>query len=52
MFYAESLEEEATRFYRVLAEHAHEARTRSAFVDLSDRERVKLRFLREVVLQG
>jgi len=52
MFYAESLEEEATRFYRMLAEHAHEAGTRSRFVDLSDRERGKLRFLREVVLQG
>jgi len=52
MFYAESLEEEATRFYRMLAEHSHEAGTRSRFVDLSDRERGKLRFLREVVLQG
>jgi len=52
MFYAESLEEEATRFYRMLAEHAHEAGIRSRFADLSDRERGKLRFLREVVLQG
>jgi hypothetical protein len=52
LFYAESLEEEASRFYRVLAEHAREAKTRSLFTDLSDRERGKLRFLREVVLQS
>ena len=52
LFYAESLEEEASRFYRMLAEHAHESRTRSLFAVLSDRERGKLRFLREVVLQG
>jgi hypothetical protein len=52
LFYAESLEEEASRFYRMLAEHAHEAKTRCLFTDLSDRERGKLRFLREVVLQG
>ena len=52
LFYAESLEEEASRFYRLLAEHAHETRTRSLLADLSDRERGKLRFLRDVVLEG
>jgi len=52
LFYAESLEEEASRFYRMLAEHAREADARSLFSDLSDRERGKLRYLREVVLQS
>jgi hypothetical protein len=52
LFYAESLEEEASRFYRLLAEHAREAKTRTFYTDLSDRERGKLRFLREVVLQS
>jgi rubrerythrin len=52
LFYAESLEEEASRFYRMLAAHARESRARKVFEELSDRERVKLRFLREVVLQG
>lgn len=52
LFYAESLEEEAARFYRQLAEHAREAELRSLFTDLSDRERGKMRFLRDVVLQG
>jgi hypothetical protein len=52
LFYAESLEEEAARFYRLLAEHAREAELRSLFTDLSDRERHKMRFLRDVVLQG
>ena len=47
-----SLEEETSRFYRMLAEHAREAQARSIFSDLSDRERGKLRFLREVVLQS
>jgi nucleotide-binding universal stress UspA family protein len=52
LFYAESLEEEAARFYRRLAEHAREAELRSLFTELSDRERGKMRFLRDVVLQG
>lgn len=52
LFFAESLEEEATRFYRMLAAHAREARTRTFFSDLSEREHERLRFLREVVLQG
>ncbi|MBI3854408.1 MAG: hypothetical protein HY293_01820 [Planctomycetes bacterium] len=52
LFYAESLEEEAARFYRVVAEHAREAEARSVFAGMSDRERGKLRFLREVVLQS
>ena len=51
LFYAETLEEEACRFYRMLAEHAREADIRSRFAELSDRERGKMRFLREVVLQ-
>lgn len=52
LFYAESLEEEASRFYRMLAEHARGTQARSFYADLSDRERGKLRFLREVVLQS
>lgn len=52
LFYAESLEEEASRFYRMLAGHARESRSRELFTDLSERERGKLRFLREVVLQS
>jgi hypothetical protein len=52
LFYAESLEEEICRFYRLLAEHAHEADVRSRLAGLSDRERGKMRYLREVVLQG
>lgn len=51
LFYAESLEEEASRFHRMLAEHAREAEARIVFSDLSERERGNLRFLREVVLQ-
>jgi len=52
LFYAESLEEEASRFYRMLAGAARESRDRSVFFDLSERERGRLRFLREVVLQS
>ena len=52
LFYAESLEEEICRFYRLLAEHARETQVRCRFAELSDRERGKMRFLREVVLQG
>lgn len=50
LFYAESLEEEASRFHRMLAEHARESGSRSLFADLSDRERGTLHFLRGVVL--
>jgi rubrerythrin len=52
LFYAESLEEEASRFYRTLAGHAREWQVREHCFDLSERERGKLRFLREVVLQS
>ncbi len=52
LFYAESLEEEASRFYRMLAEHARESSSRGLFSDLSTRERGKLQYLRGVVLQG
>jgi hypothetical protein len=52
MFLAESLEEEASRLYGVLARHAREADVRRLFQDLSERERTNLRYLREVVLQG
>lgn len=52
LFYAESLEEEASRFYRMLAEHARESKARSTFSELSEIERGRLRFLREVVLQS
>lgn len=52
LFYAESLEEEVSRFFRMLAAHAREARARSVYAELSDRGRTKLRYLREVVLAG
>jgi rubrerythrin len=52
LFLAESLEEEAARLYRTLAEHAREWRSRALFLELSECERGKLRFLREVVLQS
>lgn len=52
LFYAESLEEEASRFYRMLAAHARESRTRALLQELSERDRGNLRFLREVVLEG
>ena len=52
LFFAESLEEEVSRFYRMLAAHARETNTRTYFSDLSEREHERLRFLREVVLQG
>jgi hypothetical protein len=52
LFLAESLEEEAARLYRALAEHAPERRTRALLLDLSECERGNLRFLREVVLES
>lgn len=52
LFLAESLEEEASRLYRVLAGHARESGPRNLFSALSERERGNLHFLREVVLQG
>lgn len=52
LFFAESLEEEAARFYRALAGHAREWQARERLFDLSERERGKLRFLREVVLES
>ena len=52
LFLAESLEEEASRLYRVLAGHARESGPRNLFSQLSERERGNLHFLREVVLQG
>ena len=52
LFLAESLEEEASRLYGVLATHSRESDIRSLFQDLSERERTNLHFLREVVLQG
>lgn len=52
MFFAESLEEEAARFYRTLAEHAPDWESRQFLLDLSQDEGSALRHLREVVLQG
>jgi rubrerythrin len=50
LFFAESLEEELSRFFRMMAEHARETKFRSLCHRLSERERSKLQFLREVVL--
>lgn len=52
LFLAESLEEEASRLYRVLAGHMRESQAVRLFAGLSERERGNLHFLREVVLQG
>jgi hypothetical protein len=52
LFLAESLEEEASRFYRTLAEHASGWKSCALLGDLSERERTKLRYLREVLLEG
>ena len=52
LFFAESLEEETSRLCRVLAEHAREWPVNRLFVELSERERKNVRYLREVVLAG
>ena len=52
LFLAESLEEEASRFYRTLAEHTTGWEASALLGDLSECERTKLRYLREVVLKG
>lgn len=51
-FFAESLEEEAFRLFRVLAGHARESHATKVFSDVADRERVNFQYLRDVVLQG
>lgn len=50
LFFAESIEEEVSRFYLKLSQHAGHHPIRSRLFDLSERERGKLRHLREVVL--
>lgn len=52
LFYAESLDEEASRLFRALAGHARESRVVSMFSDLADWERENVSYLREIVLQG
>jgi hypothetical protein len=52
LFFAESLEEEASRFYRRIAELAPDWDARDFFLEMSERERLELRHLRDVVLQG
>lgn len=52
LFFAESLEEETSRLYRVLAEHAREWSINRLFVELAERERNNVHYLREVVLTG
>lgn len=52
LFFAESLEEEASRLFRALAGQAREARLTEVFSDVADRERGNFHYLREVVLQG
>ena len=52
LFLAESLEEEASSFYRKLAEHTPIWSVSNFFFSLSERERSKVKYLREVVLQG
>jgi rubrerythrin len=52
LFYAESLEEEASRFFRTLAGHARESRVVERFFELATWEHDNVSFLRDVVLQG
>ena len=51
LFLAESLEEELSRFFIALAEHAGEWRLSRLFQELAGREQRTLRHLRDVVLQ-
>jgi len=50
LFLAESLEEEISRLCRALAEHAKDWKVNRLFVELAERERNNVHFLREVVL--
>lgn len=52
LFYAESLEEEASRLFRLLAATAPDRASSRLFTDLSDHERDNLHLLREVVFQA
>jgi hypothetical protein len=52
LFLAESLEEEASRLFRVLAGHSREGRTARFFLEQSECERGKLHELRDVVLEA
>lgn len=52
LFFAESLEEEAARFYRALVEHAPDWESRGFFLNMAERDRCSLEHLRQVVLQG
>jgi hypothetical protein len=52
LFFAESLEEETSRLCRVLAQHAREWPINRLFIDLAERERHNVDYLREVVLAG
>ncbi|HXX95280.1 MAG TPA: hypothetical protein VEN81_16780 [Planctomycetota bacterium] len=52
LFFAESMEEEATRFYRALSQHAPDGESLGFFLNMAERDRVSLDHLRQVVLQG
>jgi hypothetical protein len=52
LFYAESVEEEASRLFRLLATQARESSSSRLFAELSDHERDNLHQLREVVFQA
>jgi len=52
LFFAESLEEEASRFYHALSLHAPDWESRNFFINMAERDRCSLDHLRQVVLQG
>jgi len=52
LFFAESLEEETSRFCKVLAAHAREWPVNRLFIDLAEREQKDMHFLREVVFES
>ncbi len=52
LFYAETLEEEASRLFRVLAGHSRESRAIELFTEMAEHQKGNFQFLREVVLEG
>jgi rubrerythrin len=51
LFFAESLEEETSRLFRVLAEHAREWPVNRLFSELAAGEQSNVHYLRDIVLQ-
>lgn len=52
LFFAESLEEEASRLYRTLSGHSRESWAVQMFSTMADHEKGNFHYLREMVLEG